>query len=208
MTRPKNPREPRQQLTISDADIASYDRVLYRIHRVVGRHRETWSQLREWGPALDCRWDPHPEPAGMYPDDAVMYTAGDYVTAFGEVFQRRRAISLSATKALVAWVPLRTLRLLDLTDTWAVRNGAAGSLDSAPHRTCRSWAHRIHRTWPDLDGLLARSTITLRPAITLFAPVRDAMPQRPAFSRPLDHPEVAALARSAAGELGWPVRRA
>jgi hypothetical protein len=137
-----------------------------------------------------------------------MYTATDYTTAFGEVFQRNRAITVSGARALASWLPTRPLRLLDLTDAWAVRNGASGSLDSAPHSTCRAWAQAVRGTWPDLDGLYTQSTMTRRPVVTLFAPARDAFPASPSLSRSLDHPELVPLGVQAADNLEWPFRRA
>lgn len=204
--KPKNPRRPRQPLTARKEDFATYGDVLYRIHRIEGHHRVHWDEMRTWGPTLDSRWDPHPEPVGDHESEAVMYTATDYTTAFGEVFQGTRSVTLSASRALASWVPRRTLRLLDLTDTWAVRNGASGSLDSAPHSTCRAWAREIRNTWPDLDGLLTQSTITKRRVVTLFAPARDSFPDGPRFSRPLTHRAVASLAVDAADDLEWPFR--
>lgn len=162
--------------------------------------------MRTWGPMLDARWDPHPEPVGDHESGAVMYTTTDCTTAFGEVFGRTRAITLTAAKALAAWTPRRPLQLLDLTDTWAVRNGASGSLDSAPHSSCRAWAREIRTIWPDLDGLLTQSTITKRPLVTLFAPASDSFPDGPNLSRPLDHHAVGPFALKATEDLTWPIR--
>lgn len=184
----------------------AYDGALYRIHRVEGRHRTRWDQMRAWGPDMSSRWDPHPEPVGDHQDERVMYAATDYATAFGEVFQGTRSVTVSPSKALAAWLPRRPLRLLDLTDTWAVRNGASGSLNSAPRSTCRAWAREIRSAWPDIDGLLTRSTMTNRPVVTLFAPARDSFPDGPSLSRPLTHRAVTPLAVQAADDLGWPVR--
>lgn len=205
--KPKNPRHPKQSLSAREGDFSTYSEVLYRIHRIEGRHRTRWNQMRTWGPAPNSRWDPHSEPVGDHNDSAIMYTATDYTTAFGEVFQPTRSITRSAAKALVAWTPHRPLRLLNLTDTWAVRNGASGSLDSAPHSTCRAWAREIRTTWPDLDGLLTLSTITKRPMVTLFAPARDSFPNGPDLSRPLDHRSIGPLTEDAADHLGWPLRQ-
>src|SRR5699024_5696931 len=134
---------------------------------------QRWNQMRAWGPT-DSRWDPQPEPPGDYPGAAVTYATPDVATAFGAAFQDRRAITLSGGRTLAGWTPVRTLRLLDLTDTWAVRNQASTSLDSAPKSTCRAWARVIHDTWPSLDGMRARSTMTGRPIVVLFAPAADS----------------------------------
>lgn len=203
--KPKNLRIPPRRLTARKADFAAYESVLFRLHRIEGRHRVKWDQMRTWGPLLSARWDPHPEPVGEYDEAAVMYAATDYSTALGEVFQGTRSITLSPARALVAWTPARPLRLLHLTDTWAMRNGASGSLDSATRSTCRAWARAIHTTWPDLDGLLTHSAITRRPLVTLFAPAGDSFPASPSVTRPLSHPALGALAVAADDELAWPI---
>lgn len=184
-----------------------YSGVLYRIHRVRGRYRARWNQMRTWGPLSDARWDPHPDPVGDHQADAVLYTAGDYTTAFAEAFQQTRAITLNDAKALTAWTPLRELRLLDLTGMWALRNGASGSLDSAPRSTCRMWARAIRAAWPELDGLFTQSTMTKQPVVTLFAPAHDSFPDRPSVARGLGHRAIGPLAVDAADQLGWPIRR-
>ncbi len=192
----KNPRRPPQPLTARDDDFIGYDGGLWRIHRTAGRYRQRWDQLRNWGP-VDARWDPHPEPPAEQPDSAVLYAATDVTTAFGEVFQERRAITISDGRA----------RLLDLTQTWAVRNGASASLHAAPKSTCRAWSQAIHATWPALDGLYVPSTMTLRPMVVLFAPAANSFPDTPSFARGLQHPYLAAVLIDAAAQLDWPVRR-
>ncbi|MGI8947688.1 MAG: RES family NAD+ phosphorylase [Ornithinimicrobium sp.] len=179
---------------------------LWRVHRTVGPYRQRWDQMRTWGP-VDSRWDPHPEPPGDDPDSAVMYAAPEVTPTLGEVFVHRRAITLSAAHALVGWTPTRALELLDLTGTWAVRNGASASLHAAPRSTCRRWAQAIRETWPELDGLRAPSTITLRPMVVLFAPALDSFPDGPALARALDHPDLSGVFVDAADSLGWAIRR-
>jgi RES domain len=201
----KNPRAPRQDLTGEATDFISYSDVLWRIHRTIGVHRSRWDQLRAWGP-VDSRWDPHPPPPGDQPDAAVLYASTDVPTAFGEVFQHRRAITLTDQLNLAGWIPVRPLRLLDLTGTWPVRNGASASLHAAPKATCRRWAQVIRSTWPDIDGLWVPSTITLRNMVVLFAPGADSFPSGPSLSRPINHPGLAALVVESAQQLGWPVR--
>lgn len=215
--RGKNPRRPPTPLTAEPTDFITYIQQLWRIHRLTGRYRQTWSEMRTVGPLDQMRWDPHAESSGLSGPTspggarAVCYAAPDVLTAFGEVFHGRRRIRLSEHHGLVSWAPVRPLRLLDLvppasrtTVSWSLRNGASASLDSAVKPTCRAWAREIANTWPDdLDGLYVRSTVTGRPMVVLFAPAADSFPAYPAFSRGLNDPVVAAIAASVSGALRW-----
>lgn len=164
-------------------DITAYDAPLWRIHPTIGPHARAWDDLRAWGPAADCRWEPHPEPVGIHDGEGVMYAATDLATAVVETFHKTGRIDPSSGRPKgTSWSPTRPLRLLNLTDDWALRNGASASLTSAPQSTCRSWARVIRRTWPDLDGLCTPSTLTGRNNVTLWAPAADTFPDAgPAF---------------------------
>jgi hypothetical protein len=76
--------------------------------------------------------------------------------------------------------------MLNLTDDWALRNGASHSLASGSRATCRTLARVIAETWPDLDGLWSQSTLTGRPNVTLWTPAADTFPMNPDFSEYLD----------------------
>lgn len=202
----KNPRTPPQPLTRHPADIVSYRKPLWRVHRVAGRHPIPWNGLRTFGPAQAMRWDPHPLPVGDHPGIGVSYAAADATTAFAEVFQSRRAITRSADLAVAGWLATRSLSLLDLTGTWALRNGASASLHAAPKTTCRAWAQGICTTWPDIDGLLAPSTMTGRPMVVLFQPSATTFPARPRLARRLDDHAIDPIVELVATELRWMVR--
>lgn len=114
-----------------------------------------------------------------------MYAASDLATAVVETFAETGRIDPHSGRPRgTSWSPTRPLNLLELTDDWALRNGASASLTSAPQSTCRSWARAIRETWPDLDGLRTPSTLTGRPNIVLWAPAADTFPTRdgPSFS--------------------------
>lgn len=213
----KNPQTPPAPLTAEPTDFTTSTDPLWRIHRTTGAYRQRWDEMRTVGPLVQMRWDPHhlPHREEPPPARAVAYTAADVLTAFGETFQARRRIVLSEHQALVSWVPTRPLRLLNLLPptsptgtSWALRNGASASLDSAPKSTCRAWARSIADTWPDLDGIHVRSTVTGQPMVTLFTPAATAYPVDPAYSRRLDDTAVAAIAVHVATTLNWtpPVR--
>lgn len=204
--RPKVPRTPPAPLTRDDADVVAEQPVLWRIHRTQGDHVLEWHRLRTYGPLPLMRYEPQAPPPGEQVD-GVMYAAADLATALAEVFQATRLIDpVSFAPSVTAWTPTRPLRLLDLTGTWALRNGAAHSLAHADRATCRAWARTIRTTWPDLDGLWAPSTMTSRPMVTLWNPAADSFPARPAFSRPLAEPTLQTVIRQlAAVELGYRV---
>jgi len=133
-----------------------------------------------------------------------MYAAGDVATAVAEVFQLTRRLDVtSGAPYLTGWSPARSLRLLDLTGDWAVRNGAAHALNAAPRPVCRTWARAISAQWPDLDGLLVTSTMTGRRAVVLWVSAADSFPDAPGFSRPLTHPDVHRIVTLAAATVGY-----
>lgn len=152
------------------------------------------------------RHDPQPEPAGSSVE-GVLYTATSLATALAETFQATRVVdSRSFAPQVTAWTPTRALRLLDLTGSWALRNGAAFPPPTAPKSTCRAWARQIRATWPDLDGLWAPSTMTGCTNVVLWNPARTSFPAAPDLSRPLAEPIFYAIAnRIAVGELGYRV---
>lgn len=210
--RPKNPRKPRARLTVAPEHLRTYRGPLWRIHSTTGTHPSGWNELRSYGPISRFRWDPHPQPAASHPDAAVSYTASSYDTAFAEVFQDDRAITLTSSQALSAWHTARPLRLLDLIGSdWAVHQGASASLPQAPKDTCRNWANAIWRQLSSgcegvVDGLYAPSTVLGDPMVVLFPRAGTSFPPAPEFSRALNHAVVTAMALRTATRLRWPVR--
>jgi hypothetical protein len=204
VTHPKVPRQPPQPLTMEPDDLVTARPVLWRLHRTQGEHVLPWDRFRTFGPRASARFDPHPLPAGNHPECGVLYAAQELATALAEVFQTTRLVNTRAgAPYLTSWTPTRPLRLLDLTDTWALRNHASAALVAAPRPTCRSWARAIHARWPELDGLHAPSTMTGTATIALWQRAQNSMPPLPDFSRPLAHPMVWILAQSAATKLGY-----
>ncbi len=202
--RPKVPRTPPADLVREPDDILGVRPLLWRIHRTQGSHVLAWNQLRRFGPIPTMRYDPQPEPAAPSVE-GVLYTATSLATSLAETFQATRVIdSHSFGPQITAWTPTRGLRLLDLTGGWALRNGAAFALATAPKSTCRAWARQIRATWPDLDGLWAPSTMTGSNNVVLWNPARTSFPAAPDFSRPLAEPTLHAMANRIAGQdLGY-----
>lgn len=204
--RPKVPRTPPEPLRREASDVLALTPRLWRIHRTRGAHVVAWNVLRSYGPLPSMRYDPHPEPVGEH-RVGVLYAASSLATALAETFQATRLIdTISFGPQLTVWQPIRALRLLDLTGTWALRNQAAHALDAAPRSVGRAWARTIAVTWPDLDGLWVASTMTGEANAVLWSPAADALPGAPEFSRPLADPTLyAIIARIAATELAYGV---
>lgn len=205
----KNPRTPLGPLVIDRSDIKTFSSKdpLFRIHTVQGQHPMQWNGLREFGPLRQMRWDPQPLPRDFHPGFGVAYCATDPTTAFAEVFQSRRIIRVTSTRALSAWMPSRELKLLDLTGLRATRNGASASLHSAPKSTCRAWAQAIHVEGAKvhLDGIYTPSTMTLEPMVVLFSSALSAFPTAPHFSELLTYQAVKVMATKSAQSLNWPI---
>jgi hypothetical protein len=201
---PKVPRTPPADLVHEPGDILSVQPRLWRIHRTQGSHVLAWNQLRTFGPISIMRYDPQPEPAAPS-IEGVLYTTTSLATALAETFQATRTVdSRSFGPRVTAWSPTRALRLLDLTGGWALRNGAAFALATAPKSTCRAWARQIRATWPDLDGLWTPSTMTGGTNVALWNPARTSLPAAPEFSRLLAEPTLRVIAaRIAQNELGY-----
>lgn len=202
MNRPKMPRTPPAALVHDPDDVLTVQPLLWRIHRTQGPHVLAWNELRTFGPIATMRYDPQPAASSV---EGVLYTATSLVTALAEAFQATGVVdSRSFAPQFTAWTPTRALRLLDLTGNWALRNGAAFALATAPKSTCRAWARQIRTTWPDLDGLWAPSPMTGSTTIVLWNPARTSLPAAPDFSRPLAEPTLRAVAaRLARQDLGY-----
>lgn len=171
-----------------------------------------WNELRWHGPIRSNRWDPQAGPLSVRATAGVSYVGTDYATAFAEVFQGDRAITLTADRALSGWRPSRPLELLNLTGgegagDWAVRHGASASLPQAPKSTCRAWARAIlGQLGERIDGLLVPSTVTGDPMVVLFPRSTTAFPTAPSFSRTLEQADVLTLAVRVRNRLGWLIR--
>lgn len=202
---PKVPRLPPGPLVRAAGDVVELTPVLWRIHRTRGAHVLGWNEFRQFGPTAS-RYDPHPTPRGTHPGYGVLYTATSLRTALAEVFQaRRRVNTVTGAPHATSWSPARPLRLLDLTGDWALRNGGAYALASAPRSTCRAWSNAIARTWGDLDGLWAPSTLTGEPMAVLYEHARTSLPAAPAFSRPLAHPLLWSVVEDCAMGIGYSI---
>lgn len=120
------------------------------------------------------------------------------------MYQATRTIDTTiGAPALTGWRPTRVLQLLNLTETWLLRNHASYALLHGSRTVCRTWARVIHRTWLHLDGLYVSSAMTGLPNVVLWNPAADSLPADPEFTRPLDHPRVRPIIRTAARAIGY-----
>lgn len=179
---------------------------LWRVHATEGEHPSAWNEMRTWGPAPGCRFDPH-EPPPRVQDEKVLYAAYDVPTALAEVYQQHRRIVRDAgAPYLTGFTVSRTLRLLNLTGNWPLRIGAAHSINADVDKAkTRAWARALRLAFSDADGLLSVSSMTGRRTVTLFAPAEDALPDQPAFSEPLGSAALASRLRAAAYTIGYTV---
>ena len=202
----KLPRDP-GPLTIDEADLVDWShQKMVRIHGTIGPHALHWHQLRHFGPT-PTRFDPHPPPPATHADFAVMYAAADVDTALAEVFQRGRVIEPAAPNGpyLTVWEAARALRLLDLRDTWPIRQGASHAINTGPHPVCRRWAHAIAVHPQAVDGILYTSSMTGRDATALFLPAADSFPPHPELSLPLTDPGLVGALEAAAERINYAI---
>jgi len=194
--------------------------VLARIFRAGGAHPAEWFEFREFGP-LDTRFDPHPEPTGAHPGSGVMYTVleehgpgaesgSDLESALAacllEVFQQHRIIRRGAgSPTLAVFETVRPLRLLDLSDSdWIAVAGGNAAIASGERERSREWARAIRASYPDLDGVLASSSIVPSARVAaLWEPAADALPRHPLALLELDREELTGVIDTIAERYGY-----
>lgn len=201
---PKVPREPGLPLKRRPEHVVESDEPLWRIAATSGPFVLPWNGFRSFGPLPPMRWDPHREPMSSQPGRGVLCASPDVATVVAERFQKYRLVDpRTGDPFLFGWLPTRPLALLDLTGDWPLVNQAAHALLSGPRATCRRYAEAILDAWPDLDGLRVRSSIDGRLTFVLFEPAADALPDLPAYARPLTQPDTFAVVHAAAKQLGY-----
>lgn len=166
-----------------------------RIFSARGTHSQFWNAFRYTGPLPHATFDPQPLAADGGPTDdsgiGVLYFGLTVRTSVAEVFQTNLTVD-RVTKGphLVVLRPKRTLRLLDLTGLWPTRAGASQRIAGGPKAITQRWARSIRTAYPELDGLWYRSSMDAgEPAVCLWnPPSAEALPDRPDFLTPLNHP--------------------
>jgi len=182
------------------------DDVLWKVHFTTGHHVVPWNRLRYWGPSRAGRFDPHAgsdlEPAVQ--DVGVSYTSAHVPSALAEVFQNRRTINTTeGAPYMTGWFPTRPLRVLDLTGTWPIRNGASHVINTGRTDFTRAWARAIYERWPAVDGVMHASKMTGRPCVCLWTAAADSFPVAPSFARALADPSIRSLMVKSSDEVGF-----
>ena len=160
----KLPKPDLKHVVAVDPEIVERVEPLWRIHQAVGPHTLAWNAL----------------------DSGVGYFGFEWATCLAEVFATKRQVDLTQPgKQLSGFVPIRPLRLLDLTTGYPILVGASHKINSGPKDVCREWAVAFVTTFPDLDGMLYTG-MAGHDCVVLFDPARDAFGSAPSFSRPLE----------------------
>lgn len=163
---------PAAPITLTDKDIAPWTAPLWRITFDGSTTATPWAELREWGPAPDCRFDPHPPGTPtVHPGCGVLYAAADPVTTFAEVFNDSGVIDRTdGEPALVSWTPSRPLRLVNLQSRRVRRFFGAAAVQMVNDRDLtQAWARAlVAQHGDDVDGILSTSGVDNGQVITLF----------------------------------------
>lgn len=193
------PAPPSPLPPLAPGDVLDWTDPVVRLYSSTGPYGVGWSTFRHYGPVASMRFDHQPPPPGTHPTRAVAYGAGSWTEHDGRrtdpfevaVIERLRSSGVldrtTDGPRFVLWTPTRPLRLLRLSDsTWVARAGGNAALTSGARGTARAWSRAIHRTYPEVDGLLWSSSV-LPPgrSLVLYERARDAVPSAPDSDRAL-----------------------
>jgi hypothetical protein len=206
----KLPPPPRELPKLRRRDVATLARgtLCWRVYRAGGPHPTTWRAFRAHGPTATGRFDHQPPPAHDDPRLEISYVALDAVGAIAEAFQATRLIDRRRQSPwLVAFELSTALDVLDLTRLWPTRAGASQAIATGRRTTAQAWSRAIHRDYPELAGLLYRSSMAGGSLnLALYERAKVAVPERPALHLPLLHPGLRLPLERAAAKLGYALR--
>lgn len=145
---------------------------LYRIYFRGGVHPGGWSQLRDFGPLPNARFDHHSAPPRVQ-ERAILYAAvGEeaVTTCVAEVFQDGRLVDTRLRDPqFAAFSLLDDVPLLSLRGRWPTRAGASANINSGPRPRCWRWSSAIYEAYADVFGLLYASSMNGNmPAVALY----------------------------------------
>ena len=186
-------------------DVVHLGGPLWRIYTSAGPDAATGPIFRTWGPSAGGRFDPHPRPVSDTSGESVLYAATDLVTAVAEAYQETRLVErIARAPRLAVWHPTRAVRLLNLTGTWPMRAGAGGLINTGRRAVSQQWARAIRSRWPELDGVLHRSSVTqTATCVTLWAPASDTVPPALSLDRALTDPSILPWLVAACTQTGY-----
>ncbi len=206
----KLPRPPAElpRLRASDIRTLATGRLCWRIYRAAGEHPVAWNELRHFGPAATGRFDHQEPPPHDDPDRAILYAGLDIVGTLAEAFQDTRTIDRRRREPWLVGFELATeLAMLDLTRLWPTRAGASQAIATGRRLTAQAWSRAIHRTYPELHGLVYRSSMAGGSLnLALYERAVSAMPAHPDVHLPLSHPGLALPLARVASRLGFGLR--
>lgn len=182
--------------------------LLFRVYWRGGAYSTHWNAFRHYGPL--SRFDHHlPDGQGdpVLQSRGILYAATDIATAVAECFERnrRRVNRFRRQPWLVAFALQGEVRLLDITDTFPVRAGASSKLAAGPYSHAQNWSRGFYDSYPAIQGVYYRSSLTGRPAIALYerAQSAGAFPRAPKFHRALGDPALLDALRIVVEEIGY-----
>jgi hypothetical protein len=138
----------------------------------------------------------------------ISYVALDAVGALAESFQGTRLIDRRRQAPwLVGFELAAPLVVLDLTRLWPTRAGASQAIATGRRATAQAWSRAIHRDYPEIMGLLYRSSMAGGSLnVALYERAKGALPAHPAVHLPLSHPGLRLPLERAAAKLGYGLR--
>jgi hypothetical protein len=183
------------------------------VYRAGGPHPVTWHDFRHFGPTSTGRFDHQDPPPHEDPDRAILYVGLDALAAIAESFQETRTIDRRRQEPWLVGFELTAgqgesgPQVLDLTRLWPTRVGASQAIATGRRPTAQAWSRLIHRSYPNLAGVLYRSSMAGGSLnLALYERAVPFMPSAPAVHLPLSHPGLALPLARAASKLGYLVR--
>ncbi len=78
------------------------------------------------------------------------------------------------------------------------------AISSGPRPRAQRWSQAIYEAYPEVEGLWYPSSVYRgEPAVALYERARGALPESPAFHRPLSDPVLLGPLRRIAYEIGY-----
>lgn len=206
----KLPPPPRQLPKLRRRDIATLaaGTLCWRVYRAGGPHPVTWRDFRHHGPTATGRFDHQDPPPHDDPVRAISYVSLDAVGAIAESFQGSRLVDRRRHAPwLVGFELTDAVTVLDLTRLWPTRAGASQAIATGRRTTAQAWSRAIHRTYPEVAGLLYRSAMAGGSLnLALYERALPAIPAHPTAHLPLTHPGLSLPLARAAARLGYELR--
>ncbi|MHB8296033.1 MAG: RES family NAD+ phosphorylase [Acidimicrobiales bacterium] len=204
LPRPPGPDDLAERAGPPDVAQLGPGHLLARIYRGAGSYPCAWGTFRHYGPVGTARFDHHFSPAREQ-ERAIYYAADTLQTAVAEAFGAMRVVDRCLGDPwLAAFRLTRPVRLCDLSGTWPTRAGAIQAISTGRRDLARAWSRAIYDAFPDLDGLLYRSSMDgAGVAVALWERASDAMPARPALNIALSHPGLLDVLGVACERLGY-----